>query len=143
MDYEKNLPEIYVDFLKDTREEMENLGVEVHLYPNMHIELPGGMEVNGLFVDSPEAMLGCSIGKPIEDWIPIYIHEYCHFTQWVEDSLEWRGVWSDPIYYDEFLSDWLNGKEDFRKSIVDPFIDAEIAVEADCERRAVALIQKR
>lgn len=130
-------------FMSESQRNMEEAGVEIILkHEDTHVTLPDGLRCNGYFVDKPKRVFACATNKPFIDWFLIYLHEYCHFTQWDDGIPEWIGVTVDGLYYDDFLDRWLAGKVEFPQEKVSRFIDASIAVEADCERRAVALIEK-
>ncbi len=130
-------------FLSATQDEMDLQNVELIMTDTSHVKLPKGkMECNGYFVDQPVPQFACGIGKPLEEWMPVYVHEYCHYTQWRDSIPEWDNTWIDGIYYDDFLESWIELRQDFPKKTINQFIDAGIAIEADCERRALVLIEE-
>lgn len=130
-----------INFLNITQQEMADHNVMVHLdKENTHVPLSDGMMCNGYFDDGDPPVFACALNKPIEQWFPIYVHEYGHFTQWRDQAPVWDGVTIDGIYYDDFLDRWLGKGENFKQSTIDQFIDACIAVESDCDRRVMQLI---
>jgi hypothetical protein len=130
------------NFCTQAIEEMESHGVSVLVdLENTHVPLMNGMMCNGYFVDSPFSRFAVGAGKDEDLWFPIFIHEYCHFTQWRDKIPEWSKLWKDGIYYDDFLDRWTGG-EKFSDEIIDDFIDAGIAIESDCECRVVELLKQ-
>jgi len=130
-------------FLATSQQEMKGAGVKISMPEETHVPLIGsGLMCNGYFDDDPELIFACGIGKPIEQWMPIYVHEYGHFTQWRDKIPEWAGVTIDGLHYDDFIEKWLEQGKNFPQYKVNRFIDASIVIEADCERRAIELIKK-
>lgn len=132
------------NFVDSTLIEMEQKGVKVNLdEANPYVLLNGNLQCNGYFTDHPELVFACGAGKDFDRWFPIYVHEYGHFTQWRDNIPEWTNVWVDGLYYDNFLEQWLGYRQmRFAPWKVAKFIQAGIALEADCERRVIKLIQE-
>ena len=137
--------DIIGQFMYDTQMEMEKCGVTLLLESdNTHVKLPSGLECNGYFIDHPQLIFACATKKLVDRWFPIYVHEYCHFTQWRDQIPEWTDVWVDGLYYDNFLDQWLGARQlRFAPWKIAKFIQAGISLEADCERRVIKLIEKR
>ena len=132
----------FAQFLIDTQEEMKEFNVEILLPTTSHVKLPDGMECNGYFADKPSLKFACGCGKDIDLWAPIYIHEYCHFTQWRDGIPEWTNLTIDGLYYDDFLDQWLGAGKEFPTEIIHKFINAGITIESDCERRVIKIIEE-
>lgn len=62
--------------------------------------------------------------RPPKEWIGILLHEYCHFTQWLEQCDEWKA----------YLKNWRGIMREWEMSIV--------KLELDCEKRTLELIKK-
>ena len=86
-----------------------------------------------------EHSLCVAIGGPQKFWIPIFVHEYCHFRQWVEEVPVWKR--------------WARCKIDLLAWVADPETKATSAqldratriyqeFEQDCDRRAVLEMEK-
>jgi len=138
----KDLPKEFTRFINETTKEMEDTGVKVSLPLSEYVELPDGLQCAGFFIDYPELLLKCARGKDAYEWFQVYVHEYCHFTQWRDDIQEWNDLWIDDLYFDEFFCNWMgDSPKEFDKDIINRFLDIGIAIEADCERRVVHLIE--
>ncbi len=131
-------------FIKDTQKEMEEAGVTVQLDKDSKVVTftDGGMPCNGYFSDAEPLTFACAMGKPFEQWFPIYVHEYAHFTQWREQADVWEEIFIGDLSSDDFVEQWIESDKKFPRATVDKFIDVIIAVESDCDRRAMALIEK-
>lgn len=130
-------------FMYDTQMEMEAAGVEVILdHDHSHVKLPTGLECNGYFIDYPKAIFACATKKDFNEWFPVYVHEYCHFTQWRDEIPEWDALWRMGLYYDNFLDQWIERGLEFRSWTIRHYIQAGINIEADCERRVIELINE-
>ena len=68
-----------------------------------------------------------------EDWIELYAHEYCHYTQHKDDFM--------AQFNDDVVWEWLAGK-DYTYEAVEASVRDSQALEADNERRTVELIKK-
>ena len=130
-------------FMYNTQKEMEDAGVIVTLeHNNSHVMFAEGMMCNGYFDDDPDPEFACATKKPFDDWFPIYVHEYGHFTQWRDQIPLWQGVVVDGTHSDDFLDIWIGQGIDCSSDAIEQCINAVRDVEADCERRAMALIAK-
>ena len=77
-------------FFQDTQAELEAAGITVQLISDKVSTYPDSDNlVNGYF-DSDTKIFMCCIGKDMSEWMPIYIHEYCHFKQWEEKADVWE-----------------------------------------------------
>jgi hypothetical protein len=47
--------------------------------------------LNGYFNENP-LEFSCAMSKPQKEWIPIFLHEYCHFKQWKEKTSIWEDL---------------------------------------------------
>jgi len=87
-----------------------------------------------------ELAVGCA--KAQRDWFPIFVHEYCHFLQWVEKNPLYFAVIDDKEMGDA-LWNFINRKElKTPKSLVVESARAWQALELDCEKKAVELIEE-
>jgi hypothetical protein len=105
-------------------------GVSVLLSPTKTVE-SDGVQVGGYF-DEDARVLAVATDRQEESWLGVLLHEYCHVTQWVEDTPVW-------LAYRQEMWDWLAGKR-----IKDPrgAVMAVQATEADCERRTIRLARE-
>ena len=91
-----------------------------------------GVTCSGLFY--PEGKLVVAMKNPLA--YEVLLHEYCHMTQWLEQTDEWK---NHQKINPEKISDWLNGKpcRNIKK-----YIGWIIDVELDNEKRAVKMVKK-
>jgi hypothetical protein len=101
-----------------------------------------GNECSGHFGDDPNPTLVVQVTPNIYDWLPIFVHETCHKDQFIEKADVWTakiGNQFDPL---EIFDLWIDHHVELRKHQLRPVLEQIVQVELDCERRAVAKIQK-
>lgn len=114
-------------------------GVRVDLRPAKSIWHAGG-ECSGWYDDGKaydhsetskkELVVAC--GR--EDWLHVFAHEYCHFTQDLDGmftELDEKEFWK-----------WLEGKREMTPEEVQSYMISSRELEADNERRTMAMIEK-
>lgn len=82
--------------------------------------------------------LAVATKKPFRDWFAIFMHEYCHFEQYLEDKKSFNGT---NINSWRFFA-WINGDINPRQKTVDRDIDVLRNLEFDCEKRVIQKIKK-
>lgn len=80
--------------------------------------------------------LAVAVKKPLEQWLPIFVHESCHMDQWLEKS----SLWLDADDF-KLLDSWLSGTL-YPREVITNFIYKVIQLDADCERRTIDKIKK-
>jgi hypothetical protein len=70
------------------------------------------------------------------DWLEIFVHEYCHMLQAIDNTKVWRDSSKpvDKIFY------WIDDNDEYPKP-TKADIRKVIAMESDCDRRAVEVIK--
>lgn len=123
-----------IDFLEHTLIIAIKNGIELNLPDAPEVEYPGtsGIMCAGYFTGTKFA---CAMGKPTEEWLPIFAHESCHMDQYLEDPIKWKEY--DII---DQIDPWLEGKIELTPEQLKEVIDKVIELELDCERRTVAKI---
>lgn len=91
---------------------------------------------SGFFNDEP-LTFAVALDKAFKDWFLVFIHEYAHFLQYLENPLWFR---QECQKIDLFFS-WLDGQDLAQKDIEEYSISA-MQLEADCEKRALLNIDK-
>jgi len=119
-------------------ENRRDAGITVGEIGNMNPEV-------GVFRRPPEpGEFGYENNKPIikvsihssnEDWLETLIHEYCHAQQAFDGDPTWKRFENNPEIWDAFSH---NCDQIKRQN----FIKIVIALEIDCERRAINMIKK-
>lgn len=119
------------EVLAEIMRRCRTFGVTVIISPSRNIKGDDGTESGGWFCGDTRR-LAVSTGCSEEGWLGLLLHEYCHLTQWVEDTPLWRA-------YDDGMWRWLAGKQ-----VKNPraAVRSVQALEEDCERRTVRLIHE-
>ena len=128
-------------FLKDKTLELIKNGFGVKIHSTKLVHDPDCGISSGFFCADRTKELQVAIGRPQREWVPIFVHEYCHFLQWQEDSKEWR---DNNRAYEVCgnLWSWLAGHEEITKTNLQKLKVSCQALEQDCDKRAVKLIQE-
>jgi len=116
-------------FFSHSIQHLSSKGVSVHFDCKERVD---GFS-NGYF-DEEELILKVATKKSQEEWLQIFVHEYCHFLQWTEGAFA-EGPWGDWI-------DWAEKKKKLPKETVQEYARIVREMEADCEQRSMNLIRK-
>lgn len=126
-------------FLDHLRKQAQDHAVELILSEDSSLLYPGSSLVYaaGFFVIQPRPTLAVGMGKPVEKWMDILVHESCHMDQWMEDSIHWKENFLDGREAIEWLNDWVEHKIELAREDLYDIVRRAKAVELDCERRTV------
>lgn len=116
------------EFVLSTLFEMLQAGVTVKLHPTSFVD-DDEFIMAGQF-DPVNKVFECSMEG--DDWIEAYVHEYCHFTQWVDGTL------TEDNDLDVYQS-WLTGTEHSDDDVAHSIKAAQL-LEADNERRTTKIL---
>jgi hypothetical protein len=119
------------DFIQYVKSECKANGINVDLRKRKYLVLSGNIKCSGYF-DSEEKRLVVAANRA--DWLPILVHEFAHFTQWMDNCPVWRTSGNSL----EAVDSWLGGKEvkNIKRSL-GKCRDLEL----DNEKRSVAIIK--
>lgn len=127
--------EKFVDFVKS---ECKKHKVVLKEYKRSYIKYSETIKCGGFFASAEDdgfkkPTLAYAKGNP--DAMSLFVHEYGHMTQWLEQI----PIWKEATFSLDYLDKWLNG-EDFDD--VFKHIDIAKELELDNEKRSVELIKK-
>ena len=88
--------------------------------------------------DPKKPILACSIKGPVEEWGPIFAHEFGHFQQWRDRTDIWKNN-NKITAYDQYAI--INNFPISEKKLIKA-INCFINIELDAEKRAVKLFKK-
>ena len=123
-------PEV-VAFVKYVKELCNEHGVKLDIRNTNYIWCDGS-RVSGYFDGSNKEL---RMAGNIPNALSIFVHEFSHMTQWLEEGSIWHTCSDDLIKLDA----WLAGK---RVNRIIGIIDEIRDLEDDNERRAVKIIKK-
>ena len=129
------------EFVKFVEKELENTGIKLELVPKKWVVVEGGVRVNGFFGEE-EKLLSCAMDKPRQKWLPILLHEYCHFKQWQTQCRAWKRTYFNGEDISDAIFLWVKHKKRYKFADLKRYAAATRDVEADCEKRAHRLIKK-
>lgn len=119
------------NFLNKSLKKLKENNIPIHLSFNKK-EVVDNYFDGGFFSKDKFA---CFANCRFNYWLSIYVHEYCHFLQYLDNNVDKN---------DEFfitIEDWINGKKINIKKI-QKSIDYIQKIELDCEKRSIKLIKK-
>lgn len=102
----------------------------------------GGMATSGSFSDV-QREIAVAIRCPLSHWLGVLVHEYAHFCQWRENAKAWRTSENASISdAGSLLVMWLQRDIELTEKQRQSYVNQTIALELDCEKRAVRLIKQ-
>lgn len=131
-----------LNFISEVQSTVEADGISFILSPTKHVIIveEGHIKCNGYF-DPRKKVLRCAIKKPINQWLPILVHEFSHFEQYKSNCPSWQRL----IYKGKDIGDkyylWLKGRKISNEIASESFIRVR-NIELDCEKRSVKNIIK-
>lgn len=145
---DENLAELVETAISD----MLQRGVDINIHVADSIpywpDKPDQYHVSGYFV----AQTGQTprFGIAVNDdplWMMTFIHEYCHFQQWIDDPALWNSQvskkpgqpWRD-VY--DVIEEWRCGRESLTQGEMLEHFRIARDIELDCEKRTVDMIKK-
>lgn len=127
-------------FLNEASSKMIENGVAVKLHHDIAVPY-GNFYISGYF--DPETPEFC-VATEVPTWFGTFIHEFCHFEQWLENCPSWQNCYiDDSIAADDLIDLWLNNKIELNNKQLDKYIHLTRQNEEDCEKRAVRKIIDR
>ncbi len=130
----KRIKPEFIGVVEDVYKEAKANKIKIHLKNTKTVKLPGETnKCKGYFITEPTPLLVVAVGDIFEKWIETFLHEASHMEQFIEDPLNFEG---DDIW------NWLEGKEELSKELIDKYILSYINLELDCEKRVIQKISK-
>lgn len=120
-------------------------GIGIKLQQSELVDTGDGILCSGAFVAGSATALPClyvAVAKPVEEWLPVLIHESCHMDQYIQRAECWVALDRDfdqPA--DEKFFQWISSDVECEPSEVSKLAEALAKVELDCERRTVEKIR--
>lgn len=134
-----------VSFCKHIEEIAQKNNVQFTLNPDTYIAYPTTKDlVNGYMVEFPKKELAVAIGKSLELWLPVLVHESSHLDQLLEKSNYWYDSYVPGTIFEtvDIIMLWVEGKIELSDTQLNNYIKFSRNVELDCERRTVEKIKK-
>lgn len=128
-------------FIQFVEKELAKKSIKLVKANKRSVTIEANCRVNGYF-DEDEKVLSVAVKKPLEDWFPIFVHEYAHFLQWREKAPIWHHSFFNGIDRCDTIFLWVKHKKRFSLKDVKLHTARTRDIEVDCEKRAVKLIHK-
>jgi hypothetical protein len=126
------IPQEAQEFLNRVKADCKKHKFKLSLRKTKYVMAGKGIKCGGYF-DSENRMLVVATNRP--DWLELFVHEYAHMTQWMENCPAWK--------YTENITDeidrWLSGEN---VPNIEQIIVSTRALELDNEKRSVELIKR-
>ena len=120
-------------FIGEVVEACAKHGITLTLSATKKVVQPGESEdlgCSGFFIGT-EKMFSVAMEKPVEEWLPVILHEFGHMEQWIEEPEKFE---RDDVELDR-LWEWLDGKCEMEQEEVRQVVNLALFYELDCERR--------
>ncbi len=125
-------------FISNALIEMIDCKVRISLPRKSDVTLEGTQKCCGYFDTRPQFV--CAMARTQKKWLSCFVHEYCHFKQWIEN---------DPLFttFDntdgmQEFDNWINRTAELTKTQLHNCKLACQNLELDCEKRTVNVIIK-
>lgn len=129
-------------FLSEIRKELEDSGYSLELIDSETVSVPNTSGSCSGFFDDNLKLIRVATRLPLDIWTGVLVHEFCHFRQIKESSPCTVGYVINGRAADEYIDAWFDKREEFSASELSHFFELVKALELDCERRSVELIEK-
>ncbi|MDO8536646.1 MAG: hypothetical protein Q7R94_00145 [bacterium] len=133
-------------FVGHVKERARWNNVDLVFAQESHLQYPGSKSlVNGYFIDKGgKREFGVAMGKPMDKWLSVLVHESSHMDQWMEDAYCWKerlipGTGIEAL--DEIFR-WTAKEIELPPEKVSDYIRRARNVELDCEWRTVQKIRE-
>lgn len=126
------------NFIEKVKMHLKEYGFKLSL-ENTEFILTNNISVSGYFSEN-ESILKVAINKPLNQWLPILVHEYGHFLQYIEQASVYRQLKEDN--YLEKFDLWLNYQLELGYTEKLTMFNYIFQLERDCELRAVNLLEQ-
>lgn len=117
--------------------------IDLILEHSTHVIAEDGVKCSGYFTSEPHARLAVAMKKPLQQWLPVILHESSHMDQFLENCAEWKALklpdGSDAV---EQIFEWVSDNTLHSREYISDCIDRAIAIELDCEIRTVDKIMR-
>lgn len=131
----KNRAKIFVSYAINN---LINSKVSINLQFKKRIEYTETVKSSGYFQDEP-LRFAVAMNKPECQWLPIFIHQYCHFQQWRQGS-------NNPFFQGQdqwqIFDKWLDNKIQVNKKDVKKMVIIIRNCELDCQKRVIQKIKQ-
>jgi hypothetical protein len=107
-------------------------GITMTLSAAEKVKQPGeDLGCSGFFL-ATEKLFSVGMGKPVEEWFPVMLHEFGHLEQWLENPEQ---CVKDDGLLDGLFWPWLERKRELEPDQVRALTNLALSYELDCERR--------
>lgn len=122
------------EFIGQCIQHMTNSGITIKFINGKPLK-EGKFVYSGYF-DGYNKVFCVDVNEPLEYWIKVFVHEYCHFLQYLD------GLINEDYYATSIFSDWVAGDARVTKRVLNKHCKLIQFIELDAERRALRLIKK-
>jgi hypothetical protein len=126
------------NFLAFVKKDCKEHNIKFNFINKRYVQI-GKTKCNGFF-DSETNVLAVAAGQPFDKWIRILAHEYSHMTQWIDNCKAWKEGSVGNRDSEQMISLWIERKVALSESQKNRYISRARALELDCERRTLKLI---
>jgi hypothetical protein len=127
----QHAPESAFDFIGFALSELEAHQVKVILSEELQV-FSDNFYSAGYFDNDPPTF-AVALGKPFNDWFLVFIHEFCHFRQFIEQPEEFNRLCS----HIDLLFQWVDKQIDLSEEQIRTYSADALFLEYDCEKRVL------
>lgn len=122
-------------FVELVKSNCSAFGVKCVLKDVKYLKISNSIRCSGYFDDGDSVNPVLAVATNRKDWLEILVHEYCHFTQWIDQIPLWEKAATSLYYVDK----WLEGNS---VRNIQKHIGVARDLELDNEKRSVEMIKQ-
>jgi len=116
-------------------------GIGVKLQQTEMVDIGDGVLCSGAFDSGSATSVPClyvAMKKPVEEWLPVLLHEGSHMDQFIQDAACWKALREDfDPHADQMFFEWIAGERECDAETIAKLARVLAEVELDCEIRTV------
>ena len=132
------------EFISMTRSTADVNNFTVQFVDAPHVQYPGStIAVDGYILEFPKKMFVVATGKPMLEWLKVMVQQAGHLDQCFDASPLWQKRLIPGIQKEVFqaLLEWVEGKIEYRETVLEDYIHRVRNMRVDSELRAIAKIK--
>lgn len=123
-------------YIQWRQEFLQENGIDLEIVDRQYLST-GNYPARGYF-DEDERIIRIAAGGDPAYWFAVFVHECCHADQYLSDCEAWRNCYDSKgsDLYGHF-DEWVSRERSLTEEQIFQYSQIKIALELDCEKRAV------
>lgn len=130
------------EFITYVRSELEAAGYTFEMIDSDSVLVPNTDIGCSGFFDNKLKLVRVATKKPIEIWLGVLVHEFCHFLQDKEKAPIFTDCYIEGKDCSDIMDDWFEGRVQLSNEEAKIVFNKVRDMELDCEIRTVNMIKQ-